>query len=58
MCFGTFYIYSDLKNRLLDYDMDQRELKSTMDYSAERILLADLLNFNKLYKKKPKKPTN
>ena len=58
MCFGTLFTDSDLKNRLLDYDMDQRQLKSTLDYSSERILLADLLNFNKLYKKKPKKTTN
>lgn len=35
--------------------MDQRQLKSNLDYSAEKELLNDLMAFNKIYKKKPKK---
>lgn len=49
------YIYIDLKNRLLEYEMDQKDIKDNLDYRSEKELLQGLAEFNKIYKKKSKK---
>lgn len=50
--------YLDLKARLLNYDMDQKDIKEGFDYSFEKNLLADLTSFSRNYRKKPKKEKN
>lgn len=45
----------DLKNRLLEYEIDQKDIKQGMDYTCEKELMIGLSEFNKIYKKKSKK---
>ncbi len=35
--------------------MDQKDIRDNLDYSYEKELIQGLAQFNKLYKKKPKK---
>lgn len=45
----------DLKNRLLSYEIDERDSKQVTNFELERDLLLELGQFNKIYKKKSKK---
>jgi hypothetical protein len=56
MCYGTSLQHCvDLKNKLLEYEMDQKNIKENLDYRSEKELLQGLALFNKVYKKKAKK---
>ena len=48
----------DLKSRLLNYDVDQKDIKAGLDYLFEKNLLNDLVSFSQQYKKKSKKEKN
>lgn len=36
MCYGKKIFILDLKNRLLEYEIDQKDIKAGVDYSFEK----------------------